>query len=68
MAVTFDGVCPSAAGIERQAHRTPVLRRALSDNGTASGVSEWNRVELPPSTVPMRVSGVCGVRRGRCRR
>ena len=39
--------------------------RGLSNNRTASGVSGPTRAELPPSTVPMRVSGVCGGRRGR---
>jgi len=29
--------------------------RGLSNNGTASGVSEPTRAELPPSTVPMSV-------------
>ena len=47
---------PETDGEEREeqvATSTLARARGLSNNGTASGVSEPTRAELPPSTVPM---------------
>lgn len=48
-----------AERVRPEEERARRLFRGLIDNGTASGVSEPRRVELPPPTVPMRVRVAC---------